>query len=109
MGLMHEAITQLRGEAGERQVADARVGVVSSGGLTPSGVMLLRLTRDAVLRAPASSSSTACRCPALVAEAPDPRAVIVAIHGGGTTALYFDCPGHPECRCCGPARRTDTP
>ena len=33
---------------------------------------------------------------ALVAEAPDPRAVIVAIHGGGTTALYYDCPGHPE-------------
>jgi pimeloyl-ACP methyl ester carboxylesterase len=33
---------------------------------------------------------------ALVAEAPDPRAVIVAIHGGGTAALYFDCPGHPE-------------
>jgi len=42
MGLMHEAITQLRGEAGDRQVADARVGVVSSGGLTPSGVLLLR-------------------------------------------------------------------
>lgn len=33
---------------------------------------------------------------ALVAAAPDPRAVIVAIHGGGTTALYFDCPGHPD-------------
>ena len=33
---------------------------------------------------------------ALVAEAPEPQAVIVAIHGGGTTALYFDCPGHPE-------------
>jgi pimeloyl-ACP methyl ester carboxylesterase len=36
---------------------------------------------------------------ALVAEAPDsdaPKAVIVAIHGGGTTALYFDCPGHPS-------------
>jgi pimeloyl-ACP methyl ester carboxylesterase len=32
---------------------------------------------------------------ALVAEAPNPRAVIVAIHGGGTTARYFDCPGHP--------------
>jgi len=32
---------------------------------------------------------------ALLAEAPNPRAVIVAIHGGGTTALYFDCPGHP--------------
>ncbi|KZS76745.1 3-ketoacyl-CoA thiolase [Mycobacterium kansasii] len=42
MGLLHEAITQLRGEAGARQVADARVGVVSSGGLTPSGVLLLR-------------------------------------------------------------------
>src|ERR1700739_2818373 len=36
---------------------------------------------------------------ALVAEAPDtegPKAVIVAIHGGGTTAMYFDCPGHPS-------------
>ncbi len=46
MGLLHEAITQLRGEAGERQVADARVGVVSSGGLTPSGVLLLRADGD---------------------------------------------------------------
>ena len=45
MGLLHEAITQLRGEAGERQVAGARVGVVSSGGLTPSGVLLLRADR----------------------------------------------------------------
>jgi hypothetical protein len=42
MGLLHEAITQLRGEAGQRQVGDARVGGVSSGGLTPSGVLLLR-------------------------------------------------------------------
>ncbi len=33
---------------------------------------------------------------ALIAEAPTPRAVIVAIHGGGTTAIYFDCPGHPS-------------
>lgn len=33
---------------------------------------------------------------ALVAEADDPKAVIVAIHGGGTTATYFDCPGHPS-------------
>lgn len=33
---------------------------------------------------------------ALVAEAPEPKAVIVAIHGGGTTAIYFDCPGHPS-------------
>jgi len=43
MGLLHEAVTQLRGEAGDRQVADAHVGVVSSGGLTPSGVLLLRM------------------------------------------------------------------
>jgi acetyl-CoA acetyltransferase len=42
MGLIHEAVTQLRGEAGERQVPDARVAVASSGGLTPSGVLLLR-------------------------------------------------------------------
>ncbi|NUU23238.1 MAG: 3-ketoacyl-CoA thiolase, partial [Streptomycetaceae bacterium] len=42
MGLVHEAITQLRGEAGERQVAGARVAVVSSGGLTPSGAILFR-------------------------------------------------------------------
>ncbi len=33
---------------------------------------------------------------ALVATAPDPRAVLVAIHGGATSAAYFDCPGHPE-------------
>ncbi|WP_407687496.1 alpha/beta hydrolase [Mycobacterium sp. HUMS_1102779] len=33
---------------------------------------------------------------ALVAEAESPIAVIVAIHGGGTTAMYFDCPGHPS-------------
>jgi pimeloyl-ACP methyl ester carboxylesterase len=26
----------------------------------------------------------------------DSKAVIVAIHGGGTTAIYFDCPGHPS-------------
>lgn len=32
----------------------------------------------------------------VIAEADDPKAVIVAIHGGGTTAVYFDCPGHPE-------------
>nr|WP_238994596.1 OB-fold domain-containing protein [Mycolicibacterium chubuense] len=42
MGLVHEAVTQLRGDAGQRQVDGARVAVVSSGGLTPSGVLLLR-------------------------------------------------------------------
>jgi acetyl-CoA acetyltransferase/uncharacterized OB-fold protein len=45
MGLLHEAISQLRGEAGARQVSDARVAVVSSGGLTPGGVLLLRSDR----------------------------------------------------------------
>ena len=42
MGLFHEAVVQLRGDAGERQVRDANVAVVSSGGLTPAGAMLLR-------------------------------------------------------------------
>ncbi|MCV7413945.1 alpha/beta fold hydrolase [Mycolicibacterium litorale] len=32
----------------------------------------------------------------LMAEAADPRAVIVALHGGASTAAYFDCPGHPR-------------
>jgi pimeloyl-ACP methyl ester carboxylesterase len=33
---------------------------------------------------------------ALVAAVSEPRAVIVAIHGGATSAAYFDCPGHPR-------------
>jgi len=32
----------------------------------------------------------------LVAEVDDPRAVVVAFHGGASTAAYFDCPGHPR-------------
>jgi len=42
MGLLHEAIVQLRGDGGDRQVRDARTAVVTSGGLTPAGVFLLR-------------------------------------------------------------------
>jgi len=42
MGLVHEAVVQLRGEGGDRQVEGARVAVVSSGGLTPAGAILLR-------------------------------------------------------------------
>ncbi|MDX3116223.1 thiolase family protein, partial [Streptomyces scabiei] len=42
MGLLHEAVLQLRGQAGRRQIAGARTAVVSGGGLTPSGVLLLR-------------------------------------------------------------------
>lgn len=33
---------------------------------------------------------------ALLAEATDPRATVVAIHGGATTSAYYDCPGHPR-------------
>jgi pimeloyl-ACP methyl ester carboxylesterase len=32
----------------------------------------------------------------LVAPAEDPKAVVVAFHGGASTAAYFDCPGHPQ-------------
>jgi acetyl-CoA acetyltransferase/uncharacterized OB-fold protein len=41
-GFIYEAVTQLRHEAGERQVTGARTAVVTSGGGTPSGVMLLQ-------------------------------------------------------------------
>jgi acetyl-CoA acetyltransferase len=41
-GFFYEAITQLRHHAGERQVADATTAVVTSGGGTPSGVLLLQ-------------------------------------------------------------------
>ena len=41
-GFLYEAVAQLRHEAGERQVADAGTAVVTSGGGTPSGVLLLR-------------------------------------------------------------------
>lgn len=33
---------------------------------------------------------------ALVAAVAEPRAVIVAIHGGATSSVYFDCPGRPD-------------
>ncbi|MBH0777982.1 alpha/beta hydrolase [Nocardia bovistercoris] len=33
---------------------------------------------------------------ALCAEVPDPRAVLVAVHGGATSARYFDLPGRPS-------------
>jgi acetyl-CoA acetyltransferase/uncharacterized OB-fold protein len=41
-GFIYEAVVQLRHDAGERQVADARTAVVTSGGGTPSGVLLLQ-------------------------------------------------------------------
>lgn len=41
-GFLYEAMVQLRGQAGERQVAGAATAVVSTGGGTPSGVLLLQ-------------------------------------------------------------------
>jgi acetyl-CoA acetyltransferase len=41
-GFLYEAMAQLRHEAGERQVVGARTAVVTSGGGTPSSVLLLR-------------------------------------------------------------------
>lgn len=41
-GFLHEAVLQLRGEGGERQVQGARVAVVSAGGGVPAGAFLLR-------------------------------------------------------------------
>jgi acetyl-CoA acetyltransferase/uncharacterized OB-fold protein len=41
-GFLYEAVTQLRHEAGERQVPHARTAVVTTGGGTPSGVLLLQ-------------------------------------------------------------------
>ncbi|MBH0781446.1 alpha/beta hydrolase [Nocardia sp. NEAU-351] len=33
---------------------------------------------------------------ARLATVPEPRATLVALHGGWTSSAYFDCPGHPE-------------
>jgi acetyl-CoA acetyltransferase/uncharacterized OB-fold protein len=41
-GFIFEAVAQLRHEAGDRQVAGATTAVVTSGGGTPSGVLLLQ-------------------------------------------------------------------
>ncbi len=41
-GFLYEAVVQLRHDAGDRQVADAVTAVVTSGGGTPSGVLLLQ-------------------------------------------------------------------
>jgi acetyl-CoA acetyltransferase len=44
-GLVHESVVQLRGQAGDRQVADAQVAVVSNGGGPIAGAMLLTADR----------------------------------------------------------------
>ncbi len=45
-GFLYEAITQLRHQAGGRQVAKADTALVTSGGGTPSGVLLLQRHND---------------------------------------------------------------
>ena len=42
MGFVHEAVVQLRHAGGARQRHGAEVAVISSGGLTPAGAILLR-------------------------------------------------------------------
>lgn len=44
-GLIHEAVTQLRGVAGRRQVSDAKVAAVANGGGPIAGAMLLMRDR----------------------------------------------------------------
>jgi acetyl-CoA acetyltransferase len=41
-GFLHEAVVQLRGSAGDRQVPNAQVAAVSAGGGVPAGAFLLR-------------------------------------------------------------------
>ena len=41
-GFVHEAVVQLRGDGGDRQVQGAHVAVVSTGGGTPGGAMILK-------------------------------------------------------------------
>lgn len=44
-GFFHEAVTQLRGDGGERQVGGARVALAAIGGGVPGGCFLLRTER----------------------------------------------------------------
>ena len=46
-GLVHESVLQLRGQAGDRQVAGAQVVAVSNGGGPIAGTMLLTAERAA--------------------------------------------------------------
>lgn len=64
----------------ERGIADH-----GAGGLEPPGV-----PEQVVTEAGGIAVS------GLLLRAREPRAVLVALHGGATTAAYFDCPGHPE-------------
>jgi acetyl-CoA acetyltransferase len=44
-GFIHEAVTQLRGQAGERQIANAETAIASTGGGAPGGAFLFTTAR----------------------------------------------------------------
>ncbi len=44
-GFIHEAVTQLRGQAGERQIANAETAVATTGGGAPGGAFLFTTAR----------------------------------------------------------------
>jgi acetyl-CoA acetyltransferase/uncharacterized OB-fold protein len=44
-GFIHESVTQLRGDAGERQVSNPETGIVSTGGGAPGGCFLFTVAR----------------------------------------------------------------
>ena len=111
MGLIHEAVTQLRGEAGERQVdgRPRRGGQQRRPHPQRGDAAADRRVSESRRRVPASSSSTACRCRGWSPRRPIRAPSIVAIHGGASTAAYFDCPGHPRLSLLRTGRRTASP
>ena len=62
-GFLYEAVLQLRGDAGERQVGDAVTAVVTTGGGTPSGVLLPPARRRMRSRSARSGGCAASHCP----------------------------------------------
>ena len=44
-GFIHEAVTQLRGQAGERQIAEAETAIATTGGGAPGGAFLFTTAR----------------------------------------------------------------
>ncbi|MFE3543919.1 alpha/beta hydrolase [Nocardia sp. NPDC059177] len=61
--------------------------------MSGDGIELLATTADPVVAREVQVGGM--RMSALCAEVADPRAVVVAVHGGATSAHYFDLPGRP--------------
>lgn len=64
----------------------------------PGGRVSALPAEDAFRAEPARETVTVAGVPmsALVASVPDPRLVIVALHGGAVTSAYYDYPEHPR-------------